>query len=325
METIRWGIAGPGNIANKFAKAVKNVEGAQLVAVAARSLEKGQAFAQNHGIARVFGSFEEMAFSDEVDAVYVSTPHPVHKDCAEIFLQAGKHVLCEKPLCVNAKQARQLRECAKAHDVFLMEAIWTRFLPAVLELQKIIASGELGQVMGLEADFCYATTVEEEAKLFQNHIAGGSLLDVGIYGLNLAALLFGPQPQEIHAVSHVSDGVDLHTQTVLKYPNGAMASITSAIALRKPETAYIYGTKGYVCLPTFYGAQELIVNTDGTDRRILKPSMGEGFEEEILEVCACIRAGKKESDTMPLNETIRILEWMDEIRKKISVQYPFDQ
>lgn len=324
MEQIRWGIAGPGMIANKFAKAVQNVEGAELVAVAARSAEKGRAFAEKHGIAHVFGSFEEMAASELVDAVYVSTPHPVHQSCAEVFLRGGKHVLCEKPICVNAGQARQLKTCAKEQGVFLMEAIWTRFLPAIKTLQTIIASGEIGQVMGLEADFCYATTPEEEGKLFLNNMAGGSVMDVGIYGLNLAALLLGTQTEDIRAFAHVSDGVDLHTQMVLKYPNGAMASVTSAIALRKPETAYVYGTKGYVCLPTFYGAQELIINTDGTDRRIPMPSMGDGFEEEICEVCSCIRAGKKESEIMPLDESIRILEWMDEIRKKISVQYPFD-
>ena len=324
MRKIRWGIVGPGNIANKFALAMKNVECAELVAVAARSVEKGREFAARYGIPKVFCGYDAMAASDEVDAVYIATPHPFHKPCAELFLRAGKHVLCEKPLCINEAQAVALQECAKEHGVFLMEAMWTRFLPAVKEACAIAASGVIGEVMGLTADFCYASEPKEEPKIFQKDMAGGSLLDVGVYGLHFAALLFGAEPESIHAVSWVNYDVDCHTKILLTYGNGAIAEVSSAISLEKPESAYIYGTKGRIYLPHFYGAKELHVTVDGEDKHIVKPGIGDGFEEEIYEACNCIMAGKLESDVLPLSESIAIIRQMDRIRKQIGVRYPFE-
>ena len=324
MKKIRWGIAAPGAIANKFAKAVKNVENAELVAVAARSEEKAKAFAEKYDIPNAFCGYEKMAEWDGVDAVYVATPHPFHKPVAEIYLNAKKHVLCEKPVCINAAQAKALKECAAKNGVFLMEAMWTRFLPAIKEAQEVVKSGEIGEVLGIEADFCYRIEPEEDAKVFDNAIAGGSLLDVGVYGLHFAAIFLGSSPQSVSATANVENGVDMHTAVTLKYSGGAMASITSAINLQKPETAYIYGTKGHIYLPNFYGANELFVAVGGDARYIEKSAIGDGFEEEIIEVCDCIRAGKSESGILPLDESIAILGQMDEIRKQIGVKYPFE-
>ena len=318
---IRWGIAGPGIIANKFACAVKNVEGACLTAVASRSLERAEAFAGKYQIPKVFGSYEEMAESDCVDAVYISTAHPFHKKCAEIFLKAGKHVLCEKPVCINAEQAAILQKCAKEHHVFLMEAMWTRFLPAIQEIKKVISDDVIGEIKSIEADFCYATTPEEEAKLFQNHMAGGSLLDVGVYGLHFVSLLLGKEPVHISAVANVTGGADLHTMILLKYQDGAIAKVSSAIDTCKPERAYIYGTKGYIYIPQFYGAQEFTVYVGNEEEHICRPSIGDGFEEEIYEVCKCIRAGKTESEILPMKDSIGILKQMDMIRQQIGVTY----
>jgi len=166
MKKIRWGIVGPGEIANKFAKAIKNVDCAELSAVASRSAEKGRVFADKYGIEKVFAGYESMAESKDIDAVYIATPHPFHKPCAELFLNAGKHVLCEKPICVNASEAKALFECAERNGVFLMEAMWTRFIPAVLRAEEIVKSGKIGDVRAIEAHFCYASSPEEEAKLF---------------------------------------------------------------------------------------------------------------------------------------------------------------
>jgi predicted dehydrogenase len=243
MNKIRWGIAGSGNIANKFAKAIKNVEDAELVAVASRSEETARDFAKKHNIPNVFCGYDALAEFADVDAIYVATIHPFHKSCAEVFLNAKKHVLCEKPLCVNSADAKQLAECAKANGVFLMEAMWTRFLPAIRETMAIIERGEIGKVMAIEADFCYRETPESCAILFDNKIAGGSLLDVGIYPLHLAAFLFGTEPEEIKAASFNENGVDIHTQMILKYKNGIVANLSSAIGVQKPETAFIYGTR----------------------------------------------------------------------------------
>ena len=324
MKKIRWGIVGPGGIANKFAKAIKNVDCAELVAVASRSEQSGKAFAEKYDITNIFCGYESMAKSDAVDAVYIATPHPFHKPCTELFLVNKKHVLCEKPICVNTEQAKALQKMAKENNVFLMEAMWTRFLPAINEALRVVKSGEIGEVLGVSADFCYSLTPEKEPKIYLNDMAGGSLLDVGVYGLHFAVLFLGNKPELISAISNTQNGVDVHTQVSLRYKDGAMANISSAIGVKKPENAYVYGSKGYIYLPMFYGAQELFITVGKSTQRINKPSIGDGFEEEIYEACNCINSGKIESDTLPLNESIAILEIMDEIRKQIGVKYPFD-
>jgi len=325
MKTIRWGIAGPGKIAERFAQAAKHVPGAELTAVASRDPDRGAAFASAHGIPRVFRGYEAMARSDGVDAVYIATPHPFHRPCAELFLKSGKHVLCEKPLCVNAEETRALKALAEENGVFLMEAMWTRFLPAILEAREIVRRGEIGDLMDIRADFCYRTAPGEVARLYLPELAGGSLLDVGVYGLHFAALFLGYEPEVITALAHTQGGVDLHTSVLLKYRNGAMANISSAISLTKPETACLYGTKGQIEIPHFYGAQELRVRGPEGERTIRKPWAGNGFEEEIAEACRCIREGRRESPGMPLEESIAILEQMDEIRRQIGIAYPFER
>ncbi len=324
MKTVRWGIAGPGNIANKFAEAVKNVEGASLCAVASRSIEKSTEFAKKHSIENVFSSYEDMAKSDTIDAVYVSTIHPFHKPCTELFLNAKKHVLCEKPICINANQAKELFECAKKNNMFLMEAMWTRFIPAVKETKEMLERKEIGKVMALEADFCYRETPESCAMLFDNSLAGGGLLDVGIYPLNLSAYLLGNNPKELNATAHTDGGVDIHTQMTLMYDDGVISSLSCAIGVEKPATAYIYGTDGYIMLPMFYGASEIVLVKNGDEKHIDMPFMGNGFEEEIIEVCDCIRQGKNESSIMPHSESLAILSQMDDIRRQIGIKYPLE-
>lgn len=322
MKTIRWGIAGPGNIANKFAKAVLNADGAVLAAVASRSPERGRSFADTYGIETVYGSYEELAASDLVDAVYVSTAHPFHKSCAEVFLNAGKHVLCEKPLCVNATQAQQLRDCAQKNGVFLMEAMWTRFLPAIRKAQELVAQGEIGDILGLEADFCYGYD-ENDPKVYQHAMAGGALLDVGVYAQHFASVFLGDDPISITAAARIQGGADRHTHVVMAYENGAIANLTSATDVPKPTTGFVYGSKGYLEFPSFYDAQEFFLHVGDTVQHIQLPSLGDGFEEEILEVCSCIRAGQTESKILPLEKTVKMLEQMDEIRRQIGVSYPF--
>ena len=324
MKKVRWGIVGPGVIANKFAKAIKNVECAELAAVASRTEKNGAEFAAEYDIPNVFCGYEKMVESDVIDAVYIATPHPFHKPCAEIFLNAGKHVLCEKPICVNSYQAEMLRDCAEKNGVFLMEAMWTRFLPAIKEAIEIIDRGDIGEIRGIEADFCYASTPQEEAKLFQNDMAGGSLLDVGVYGLHFSAIFLGNNPESVTALAHTEKGVDIHTNVLLKYKNGAIANITSAVGVSKPETAYIYGRKGQIYIPNFYGATELFVSVGGDVDYIVRECIEDGFEEEIIEACKCIEKGKLQSDVLPLDESIAVLKLMDKIRNEINVKYPFE-
>lgn len=323
-DTIRWGIVGPGSIANRFANAVKNVVGAEVTAVASRSADRAKAFADKHQIPNSFGSYEEMADSTVVDAVYIATPHPFHKPCAELFLNAKKHVLCEKPVCVNAKEAIAIAESAKHNNVFLMEAMWTRFLPAIREAVKIAQSGEIGEIRGARAEFCFYSTPSPISRIYAPELAGGAVLDVGVYCLNFVAAFLGSNPEAITAISDVKNGADYQTDVLLKYQNGAIASISSAVNVSKPVVGYVYGTKGYIKVPHFFGAIELLVNANGEERRIHKPSIGDGFEEQIEEACNCIRRGKIQSDIMPMAESIRIMEQMDTVRKQIQLVYPFE-
>lgn len=326
MKKLRFGIAGPGNIARKFAAAVNNLKNdCELAAVASRELQKAEAFAESYGIPTAFGSYEEMAASPLVDCVYIATPHPFHKPCAEIFLRAGKHVICEKPMCVNAREARELADCAKANGVFLMEAMWTAFLPAIRELQSTVARGEIGELLGLTADFCYASTPAEEKKIFRNDMAGGGLLDVGVYTLHFAAMLLGAAPASVSAEAALLDGVDAHTQLILRYPGGQLASLSSAITVQKPADAVLYGSKGSIRIPRFYTASEFTVVRGTSEERREFPYLGNGFEEEILEVVRCVREGRQESDIHPLSRTTEILTLMDGIRKQIGLSYPMDK
>ena len=322
---IKWGIAGPGAIANKFATAIKNVKGAELVAVASTSAQRANDFAKKYDIPMSFSSYEEMAVSSDVDAVYISTAHTFHKPCAQSFLNAKKHVLCEKPVCVNSAHARELEECARKNGVFLMEAMWTRFLPAIREAVKIVQSGEIGDIRGVKADFCYYCSPEEDPKLYANELAGGALLDVGIYGLTFASIFLGNNPVSIKSISDIRDDADCHTNVLMKYENGAIASLSCAIDVPKPADGYVYGTKGYIHLPDFYGAKDIYVCVGDERKHISKPSVGDGFEEEIYEVCNCIRNGKLHSDIMPMSLSIKILEQMDYIRNQIDLTYPCDR
>jgi predicted dehydrogenase len=323
-DTIRWGIVGPGSIANRFANAVKNVAGAQVTAVASRSAERAKAFADRHSIPNAFGSYEEMAASTLVDAVYIATPHPYHKPCAELFLNAKKHVLCEKPVCVNAKEAIAITECAKQNNVFLMEAMWTRFLPAIEEAVAIAKSGEIGEIRGVRADFCFYSTPSPTSRLYAPELAGGAILDVGVYCLNFVAAFLGTDTKEITSLANVQNGADYQTDVLLKYHSGAVASISSAVNVSKPVEGYVYGTKGYIKVPHFFGAMELMVHANNEERRIQKPSVGDGFEEQIDEACRCIRSGKCQSDRMPMDESIRIMQQMDTVRQQIGLVYPFE-
>lgn len=322
MKKVRWGIAGPGNIARKFAKAANNLDSVELCAVASRDPARGAAFAAEYGIGKVFSSYEEMAASPDVDCVYVATPHPFHSSCAKIFLRAGKHVLCEKPMCVNTAQAEELIACAKENDVFLMEAMWTRFLPATEALMAAIASGEIGEVRGLTADFCYTLESQEDHKIFRADMAGGSLLDVGVYSLHFAAMLLGTDGVGLSAAARVVDGCDRHTVITARYEGGAIATLTSATDLYKPYDAYIYGSRGYIHVPTFYGAQGFTVVKGASREERSYPSLGAGFEEEILEASRAVTEGIRESERHPLSRTLAVLRQMDGIRKEIGVRYP---
>ncbi len=326
MKKIRFGIVGTGCIAHRFAQAVVNVPGAELAAVASRKAETAEAFGDEFGIPLRFSSYEDMARSDKIDAAYIAVPHSGHITCSELMMNNGKHVLCEKPMAVNYREAERMFRCAEKNGVFLMEAMWARLVPGTIKLLEMIEDGVLGDILGVEGKFCYTMDEDEMGHhVFKSEHGGGSLLDVGVYGLNFASWYLGREVESISAFSSFYDGVDSHTAVLMKYPGGAIADISSAILLRKPNEGYVYGSKGYVKLERFYAPQKLEFHfNSGEEKTIEAPYRGNGFEEQIAHMCACIADGKTKSEINTPEQTLFITAQMDEIRRIIGVHYPQD-
>ena len=325
---IRWGIVGTGSIARRFADAAKNTKGAELTSVASRDINTANAFADEFGIEKRFGSYEDMAKSNDIDAAYIAVPHGVHASASRLMLKNKKAVLCEKPITVNARELEDLILCAKENDTFLMEAMWARVVPGTIELIKLIKDGLIGKVRAIEGDFCYDMTDEPDHHAFKPEYGGGSLLDVGVYALNFASWYAPSRVLEITALADVGKRtkVDEHCCVLIKYEDGCIASLSSGMTVKKPNSGYIYGEKGSVHVDRFYAPQKLEINIyDGESYEIDKPFYGNGFEEQITEVCNCLRAGKKESPFLPHSHSLYITRQMDLIRKKIGVIYPQDK
>ena len=324
---IRFGIVGTGTIAHRFAEAIKNVDNAELVAVASRTKENAEKFGCEFDIPARFDSYEKMALSDVIDAAYIAVPHSGHIGCSCLMMNNGKHVLCEKPMAVNSKEAEEMFRCAKENNVLLMEAMWARLVPGTIKMLELVENGVLGDILGVEGKFCYSMDEDEmDHHVFKRENGGGSLLDVGVYGLNFASWYLGKDVETINAQSDIYNGVDSHTCVLLKYKNGAIADISSAILLRKPNEGYVYGNKGYARLLRFYAPQEIdIYLNNGETVKIPVPYAGNGFEEQIAHFSECVSNGLKESPIVTHEQTLYITKQMDKIRKITGVEYPQDK
>ncbi len=321
-DTIGWGILGAGRIAGKFATESKLVPGTRLVAVGSRSAEKADEFAKQNGVERAYGSYAELVADPDVDAIYVATLHPTHCEHTLLALDAGKAVLCEKPFAVTGRQARQMIERARERKLFLMEAMWARFNPITVQVRRWIAEGRIGEPRMVTIDFGFRAAWSPESRLLNPALAGGALLDVGVYVLAYASMVFG-RPTQIQAAAHIGEsGVDEQTAMVLKYAGGQIASLTCAVRTPSPQGARIDGTEGAIEIPAFWRAPVA---------RLIRPkedpveATGDfGFQYEIAEAMSCLMAGKIESPQMPLDETLAIAETMDEVRRQIGLSYPFE-
>ena len=324
---IRFGIVGTGTIAHRFAEAIKNVPNAELVAVASRTKENAEKFGDEFDIPVRFESYEKMAESEVIDAAYIAVPHSGHIGCSCLMMKNGKHVICEKPMAVNTAEAEEMFRCAKENGVLLMEAMWARLVPGTLKMLELVENGVLGDILGVEGKFCYTMDEDEmDHHVFKPENGGGSLLDVGVYGLNFAQWYLGNDVEEINAQSDIYNGVDSHTCALIKYKNGAIADISSAILLRKPNEGYVYGSKGYAHLRRFYAPQEIeLYFNNGERQTIATPYAGNGFEEQIEHFSECILNGLKESPVVTPEQTLYITRQMDEIRKMTGIVYPQDK
>jgi predicted dehydrogenase len=323
VSQIGWGILGAGSIAKKFATDLKHLDDARLIAVGSRSAGKAARFAADHGVERSYGSYAEMLADPGVDVVYVATPHPFHKPHALLCLEAGKAVLCEKPMAVNAGEVSAMIGAARRHGLFLMEAMWSRFNPVLIQVRQWLDEGQIGRPRILTADFGFSAQVNPEARLFNPHLAGGALLDVGVYVVALASWVFGMAPTEVRAAADVGDtGVDEQTGMVFRYPEGQLALLACAIRTRTPHSARIDGTEGAIEVPAFWHA---------TSARLIRPGQEPveatgtfGYHFEAAEVMNCLRMGALESGTMPLDESLCIAKTMDKVRALIGVKYPME-
>ena len=317
--TIRWGVAGPGGIANQFADGMTMVEGGCITAVASRSLDRAEAYGERWDVPSRYEGYEALADDPDVDAVYVATPHSRHEQDTLLFLQAGKHVLCEKPFALNADQARRMVESARSRGLFLMEAIWSRFLPAYRVLADVLAEGRIGEPRLVEADFGFRMPVVPEARHFDLHQGGGALLDLGIYPVQLCSLVLGT-PDAVHGAGSVGvTGVDEQVAAVLHHPNGALGIVKAAIRTNLTCTARIAGDEGVVELPAFMHCPDhLVVNGE----RIDAAWKGDGLRFQVDEVHRCLAEGLLESPVMPLDETISLATTLDAIRAPLGVVYP---
>ncbi|MBW7992495.1 MAG: Gfo/Idh/MocA family oxidoreductase [Planctomycetes bacterium] len=326
--TIRWGIIGTGFIAHQFARGLAVLNDARLVAVASRTKESAEKFGEEFGVEHRHVGAEQLAGNENVDVAYVATPNTMHKGNTLKCLNGGKAVLCEKPFCINASEAAEMVESAREKGLFLMEAMWTHCFPAMAKVREIINSGVIGEVRQVHSNFSFRCEWEPDGLLLNPDFGGGSLLDVGVYNIALAQMVYQREPTRISGMAHLGEtGVDEQSSVTLGYDNGALAVLTSAIRTETRQEAAIYGTDGYIKIPhAFWKPERIIVKTSQDEEREFKfDRVGNGYNYEAAEVMRCLRNGCLESRILPLDTSVAIMRTMDTIRKQWGLVYPMEK
>ena len=324
---MKIGILGAGKISHSTVPAMIALEEIECWAVASRSLEKAQAFAEKYGFRKAYGSYEEMLSDPEVELVYVATPHSHHFEHMMLCMAHGKAVLCEKAFTMNAEQAKQVMEYAKAHGIFAAEAIWPRYMPSRKLIDDVIASGVIGKVNTLTANLSYV--IHEVPRIYRPELAGGALLDVGVYPLNFASMVFGNDivSMESH-VEMMHTGVDRTENITLHYANGCTAMLMASAAFNSDRRCVVYGTDGYITVdnvnnPAFI---EVFSKDDRLHpvQHIDVPKQITGYEYEVEACLRDIPLGRIEPEEMPHAEVLTIMRQMDALRAQWDMKYPFE-
>lgn len=337
MTDFAWAIIGPGAIAQRFTAAVHQLPGTYLHAVFGRNHERASSFAAqwaNAGVATIVASDLDALLADtRIDGIYIATPHAHHGEMVQRCLAAGKPVLCEKPMVPNLAQAQKLVALSRQHQVFLMEALWTRFLPIYGVVAEWLQSHAIGKVHGIQSSFCFTSDYDPDSRLYHPALAGGSLLDIGIYNLAMTRwvleMALGRCPD---AVSLRADGVlaptgvDQRVSGSILFPEGVTSQFICAFDTSADNALRIFGERGSICLPrNFSEATDAILHINGAaSQQAHAPLRINGFEGEVEEAMRCIRAGLTESPHMPHSETLAIISWLDEFRRQLGVRYPFE-
>lgn len=323
QKTYRWGILGPGKIAAKFATALNYVDGAEVFAVASRDERRSRDFAQNFGAVRVYTSYEELAKDPDIDIIYIATPHAYHYEHVLLCLQHRKPVVCEKPFALHHSQVEKMIAVARKENVFLLEGMWTSFMPFLQKIKSIITEGLIGELRFLKADFGFNLPFDGNSRLYDISLGGGSLLDVGIYPLFLATKLLG-EPSAVKSFGKLaSTGADEYCNAILQYKSGATANIFSAITTQTGITAEITGSKGRIEIHNpWFKATDFTLHIDGGEsQRFSFPHESNGFEHEIKEVMESLDKGLKECPSMPLDFSLMLSKLIDQVKEEIGVVY----
>lgn len=322
---MKWGIIGLGNISNRFADALKVIEDAEIHAVASRNQAKADDFAERHQAAKAYDSYEKLFQDEEVEVVYIGTPHVLHAENAIAAMEQGKAVLCEKPIAMNRKQAQAMFDCAKANNVFLMEALWTRFIPSFLKAKALIESGTIGEVKNIVADFGFRSSRSLESRVFNRKLGGGSILDVGIYPIFLAVSILG-KPKGIRAFAKLNaEQTDDACNMIFEYEH-ALASLTSSLVANQQVEATIFGTEGAVRINNrFHEPTSVSILREFEEvERFTFEEAGNGMQYQAIEVQKCIQQGQTQSELMSWQDSLLLHEVMDAVRKDAGVLYEWD-
>lgn len=322
MTQTNWGIIGLGKIAHNFVSDLLTVEGANLYAVASRSQSKADEFSKQYKATKAYGSYEDLMADQHIDIVYIATPHVFHKENSIAVLKSGKAVLCEKPFAMNLEELQSMIDVAKAEDQFLMEALWTNYMPTIQKLTEIIGKKTYGEITNLKADFCFQPDYDPKSRLFNPKLGGGALLDIGIYPVYLALKLLG-KPDNIIAQSKKAEtDVDLLTDITFEYRNGVKADLYCSFNENTASEAFIIFEEAEVKLHSrFHETDKLSIMKDESEEFIDYDYKAKGYHFEIMHAQECLNKGLKESPLMPFEFSVLLIETLDEIRNQIGLEY----
>ena len=320
---MKLGILGAGGIASTMAKTVAGMKDVEAYAVAARDLERARVFAQKYEVKKAYGSYEEMLADDEVELVYIATPHSHHYLHEKMCLEAGKHVLCEKAFTVNAEQAQKLFDLAKEKKLLITEAIWTRYMPSRKMINDIIESGVIGEVTAVTANLSY--TVSHVERIRKPELAGGALLDVGVYPINFASMVLGDKVKDVKATAIFQNGVDILDSIAMVFEGDRMATLQCGAREISDRMGSIFGTRGYMQVQNINNPEKITVfDTEHKEvASYVVPEQISGYEYEVESCMKAIQEGKLECPEMPHAETIRIMKILDDIRKSWNYEIPW--
>lgn len=323
---MKIGVLGTGNIIKSIAPTIAKMQDAQCYAIASRTQERANEAAEEYGFEKAYGSYEELVADPEVELVYIATPHSRHYEDMKLCIQHKKPVLCEKAFTLNAKQAKEIKELSEKEGVFVAEAIWTRYMPSRKMIQDLLDSGIIGKVSTLTANLSYI--IGHKPRIILPELAGGALLDIGVYGLNFSMMHFGTEIERMESSVQFTDtGVDGQESITLFYKDGRMAVLTHSIYARSDRKGIFHGDKGYMIVENINNPQSISVydTNDTLIKQVEVPKQISGYEYEFQECIEQIKDGKLESTSMPLEDSIQVMEVMDALRKKWNLVYPQEQ